>query len=322
MKKFLMILVIILCAGVAVGMIGSFIFIAGGGVRGEEMELKTNTQNYASGEKLSVECTTSDIVVAVGKANEITFDYTESNYRTVTISHENGVISFKETNTLSGFLFWWIGKKTTVKVTVPENFDGDIKIVGTTGKADIALPEIAVRDFTARMTTGKVTVERVNASGEGRVEITTGGMSVVQSSFGKNLKLNTTTGLLQAENVTVGGDLSAESTTGKITIKDVVVSGKLNGKSTTGSSTYNATCGEARFNSTTGSIRFAVKGAEKIKATCTTGDIIGTVYGNEKDYSVDYRTVTGKSNLPRRAEGSKSFYASTTTGDIDVHFEN
>lgn len=246
------------------------------------MEFKTHTENYTSGMNIVIDCAVSDVELVKGNSGEVVFEYCESKKFNVEISNENNAIKFRQKEKIFTWFGNWFLKKNTVKVILPADFNGNLTLKTTTGELKADLNSLDVKNLTISVTTGKIYISSASVSGD--------------------IRINATTGNINVENTKAEGNFHGELTTGKCD--------------------YEIDCKNIELTSTTGKITFEIKNADEINLKSTTGDIDGTIYGDQGDFSIDYHTTTGTSNLPRTKDGKKKLYAHTTTGDIDVQFKN
>ncbi|QJU09203.1 DUF4097 domain-containing protein [Candidatus Saccharibacteria bacterium oral taxon 488] len=120
----------------------------------------------------------------------------------------------------------------------------------------------------------------------------------------KKIDLTSSTGSLRINDVTATKEIVAKSTTGDITIKQAMAD-------------------SASFTSTTGSLRFDKLTVDKeLSAKTTTGNIDGNLTGKQSDYRTEVKTSTGSSNITNQAGGNKELKLHTTTGDIQLSFND
>ena len=81
--------------------------------------------------------------------------------------------------------------------------------------------------------------------------------------------------------------------------------------------------GQIAFTTTSGEIEADMARGGEISFSSVSGGVEGKLPGVTRDYSIDSGTVSGENSLPEHLSGgTKILTASTTSGDIQIEFED
>ncbi len=302
MKKFIIVLCIILAAGITLGITGAIIYAANGS---NDMSKYTETANKTALDgvnSIKIKCTVESIEVTPVDGDEITFSYYEGDKLHHNLTVENGKLVFETENKMWAFWFWWGFNKEslTIKVGVPRAFAGDLELDASTG--DIKVSDIAgVKEFDAEISTGVINVDGVKA---------------------ESISLKSSTGAIKLKNSEASGDVKVKASTGKVVVDEVKAGAELGVEVSTGKVECNADAKDVKLKSSTGEIRFNLKNASVIFVKCTTGSVNGKIKGIKEEYGIDCSTTTGDKNLANQTGTTdKKLTVKTTTGSVSVYFE-
>ena len=189
----------------------------------------------------------------------------------------------------------------TLTLSIPKGYDGDLLLEVDCGSLEIA----DGLDFTGALdaklalgnfSSGNLTAQSVTA------QCSAGDITGLGWQIGQYARLAAGTGNVSIEDSAIGDMLSCETGLGDIFLSQTTVP----------ETTLYTGAGDVGFHGLT---------ASHIQAASGLGDVEGSIYGAEEDYSVDLGTKLGESNLPtRRGLTDKTLRIDCGAGDIRVKF--
>ena len=226
-----------------------------------------------------------------------------------------------------------------VIITVPESFEGKVNISSSSGS--ILAESIHTSSLELENTSGGIRIYDVNTATDVKLSSTSGSINV-DSLVCKNLTASNSSGGISIENSNIYEKLDTKCTSGNISIKSVSV--KEGARLSTSSGTRYLEDVSAQYlecdgssgslkavdvtvlysfssSTTSGSVTLdRVESGNTIKISAASGDVRGTVVGDEDDFNISVNTSSGSCNLKDSNEGNKKLTVSTTSGSINIDF--
>ena len=206
-----------------------------------------------------------------------------------------------------------------VIITVPESFSGKVNISSSSGS--IIAESINVSSLDLKNTSGGIRINDVDIATDAKLTNTSGGINV-ENLVCKNLTASNTSGGISIKSVTVKEGARLSTTSGTRYMEDVSAQ-YLECDGSSGSlKAVNVTVLYSFSSSTSsGSVTLdRVETGNSIKITASSGDVRGTIVGNEDDFNISIDTSSGSSNLSDSSDGNKKLTISTTSGSVNIDF--
>lgn len=249
-------------------------------------------------DSVNIDVSSVDVTFTRGDSFQLTYRTHEQKVPVVT--EENGTLTVKQTD--AGLSFS-PGQEDIYRITVPENYDGEIEL-------------------TLQASAGDINIGRLNVSGD----VTTGSGDVALSDLeGDRLAVKVDSGDVRGENIKTG-QITFTATSGDIEIKGLradkchseTASGDLQIK---GSEIRNADC-VVRY----GDVEINDSVIETAVCDSAYGDVEIELHGADEAYSYKLDTSFGDitvngqrfGNSYKKDGGAKSISAHTDSGDIEV----
>lgn len=271
--------------------VGGIILVRTGGdfsqLGNENQVQKEKTFEASQIKELSFDMTASDVeVIGSVDTDQVLIKYPESKSRTYTITEENGrlTISEKKERLFGFFSFdFFSSEGWTVQVILPVDSLDNLTLDGSSG--DVEFQKLVIKEnLDLKLSSGDVQLDTVRIAGKSSVQLTSGAIELT-NVVSKDLYLKATSGSLQVDGVIVANQTTMETTSGAI-----------------------------RFSQ--------FKAGQETELSATSGDIRGDLLGKMTEYSIQSTVTSGANNLPQELdEGYKQLRVKTTSGDIDVQFE-
>ena len=226
-----------------------------------------------------------------------------------------------------------------VIITVPESFSGKVNISSSSGS--IIAESINVSSLDLNNTSGGIRINDVDIATDAKLSNTSGGINV-ENLVCKNLTASNTSGGISIENSTIYEKLDTKCNSGNISLRSVTVKKGARIATTSGtryledvSAEYLNSDGSSgslkavdvtvvydfSSSTTSGSVTLdRVEAGSNIKISAASGDVRGTVVGDEDDFNISVNTSSGSCNLKDSNEGNKKLTVSTTSGSINIDF--
>ena len=206
-----------------------------------------------------------------------------------------------------------------VIITVPESFSGKVNISSSSGS--IIAESINVSSLDLKNTSGGIRINDVDIATDAKLSNTSGKINV-ENLVCKNLTASNTSGGISIKSVTVKEGARLSTTSGTRYMEDVSAQ-YLECDGSSGSlKAVNVTVLYSFSSSTSsGSVTLdRVETGNSIKITASSGDVRGTIVGNEDDFNISIDTSSGSSNLSDSSDGNKKLTISTTSGSVNIDF--
>ena len=181
--------------------------------------------------------------------------------------------------------------------------------------------------ISATLTTGKV---HLGNEGEDytyqdvKINLFTGDVKLVGNVNCKDVAFKTTTGDIYFNGNLTCDSLKINSSTGDVFVNGEIKTGLLEKESTTGDFVINKKIEARKIEVEQGTGHFKCNAfitANEIEIDTSTGDVCLKLLGFKNDYSYVYEITTGRSNIPAFSNGNKRIEIESTTGDIEIYFE-
>lgn len=270
---------------------------------------------------LDISTISSDIILKESSDENVKISCYESDRISfnTSVTEETLKIEEKDNRKWYEFLLPFIGiKDTPLVIELPENNWENITLNSTSG--NINADSFVCWEFYADTTSGDIDLSNMLTDNEIRLDTTSGDITV-KRSCSDTIRSESTSGDIYISDITYANEIGAYSTSGEISIyslSDVV------------SLLANATSGDIEIHSlvtdtigletVSGDIGFSDIDAETHKMTSTSGDIEGTIKGDENSVTFITDTTSGDISVPYPSMGDKTFTAETVSGDIEVGF--
>lgn len=234
-------------------------------------------------ENIKVNERSDHLTVESGDVDKVTVRYYDRTDKELYNIKEDDTTLIVERNDEKDLHFFELnGTDKSTVITVPREYKGGIELHTSSGGMEII--NITAADLTAENSSGSIKLENVTAD---------------------SAKVHNTSGSIKLENITSGSDISVENTSGSITFTNVTADGDLNAKGSSGSIKLES-----------------IKASGSINLKNTSGSIKGTIIGNEDDYKIKADVTSGSCNLVDSDTGSRELNVETTSGSINIDFEN
>ena len=226
-----------------------------------------------------------------------------------------------------------------VIITVPESFSGKVNISSSSGS--IIAESINVSSLDLKNTSGGIRINDVDIATDAKLSNTSGGINV-ENLVCKNLTASNTSGGISIENSNIYEKLDTKCNSGDISLRSVTVKKGARIATTSGTRYLEAVSAEYlnsdgssgslkavdvtvvydfSSSTTSGSVTLdRVEAGSNIKISAASGDVRGTVVGDEDDFNISVNTSSGSCNLKDSSDGSKKLTVSTTSGSINIDF--
>ncbi|MCR5323662.1 MAG: DUF4097 family beta strand repeat-containing protein [Lachnospiraceae bacterium] len=214
---------------------------------------------------------------------------------------------------------------TTIEVTVPVSFEGNIELNCTSGK--IELSDINAENLSSHTTSGAFRASDINLKNKAEIGNTSGSIKINTFSA-KDISASTTSGSVNMNGVNAERGIKIHTGSGSIGISDSKVSNNIDLSDHSGIIKIERVVadGDLCAHNTSGGVHFnAIDIGGNIVLKSTSGSIKGSIVGNENDYSISSKTTSGINNLRdlnNSMSGRKMLDANTTSGSIKIVFEN
>lgn len=293
---------VLLCAGLAVAFVGFALLDFN--VMNFDTEPPYVERSYSCPADVG-EITLSDdnanLNIVASKDGKIHISYYENINKTYRIELSDGALSVTKQTEESFIDYLSISVSTpTLTLSLPADYSGEVNV--DLGDGDISVEGTSIRSLTVNSDSGNVFVRDCVFKGYLDLKTDRGGIHIYETDVAENCKLSGKNGEVFLWSLTAG-DVYANSRGGLITLAHVKA-GTIHAEGT--SKDIITSC-----------ISFETD-AHLMSAS---GDIRGSVVGNEEDFSFYCTAPNGEcnvGNLPSR--GDKSLHVKTEQGDINLIF--
>jgi DUF4097 and DUF4098 domain-containing protein YvlB len=265
-----------------------------------------------------------DVEIAVTDGEEVTVTYYESTRETYEVTLEDGRLAIQYHSNRKWYDFIQIDlsfQERKLTVTLPRSLAASVEVTTVSG-------DVAASGFTV--------------GGNCSIDTTSGGIFLADLDVNGDMSLHTVSGTSQLNNVRTRGKMRAESTSGDTQFERLTAGGGISLYSISGSTTVEGAqvTGDFAVNTTSGDLKIAdvrvdgnvqlggvsakisldrVQGVD-FSLKSTSGDIWGTLAGDEREYTIESQTTSGDVNLPHSKDGPRMLSVATVSGNIDLDF--
>ncbi len=215
----------------------------------------------------------------------------ESHYTSLTAATDTGDITVSDALTFT--------RSSVATSTGDINFlakiEEDLKLAASTGA--VTASDLELTGLGVSVSTGKIFIENIKASGRINVECSTGRIELRGIEAGGITSMGSSGDIL-LQNVYVENDIRIKRNTGDVTLKSV-------------------TAGAFDIETSTGDVTFLASDAENIRIKTGTGNVEGSLL-TPKIFTTD--TSTGNIKVPQNTEGG-TCKIKTSTGNIEITIE-
>ena len=236
-------------------------------------EYMTNTLKLgADFERIDIDVPTADINFERSEDKECVLILKEREKMKFSAEIENRTLVVRGEDTRKWFERLFLFERPSITVFLPKSEYGSLAIKATTG--DISVPEgLKLGSLSVNSITSDV-VCRASASDSVDIHLATGKIDLFSPEAG-SVRLETTTGDISLNGVNASGDIYASMTTGDLIMKNSVISGQLSVECTTGDVRFESSDASAiSVKTTTGDITGTLLSDKVITASSVTGEII------------------------------------------------
>ena len=260
----------------------------------------------------------SDIRLLPSEDGKCRVVFTESNKVTYSSNVEDGTLTIKRVEDRKWYDYFGFNFTSySVKLYLPETkynyvniktFSGDIELSeGLTfhhvnldcSSGDIRCYAAIDDNLFAESSSGDMDIKGISPANGITLANTSGDIKLSDIDSACKIDISNTSGDIIANNISCE-NLEIRSTSGDATLNSVIASGKI------------------KIKSTSGDIRLDGCDANEFDVRSTSGDIEGTL---KSDKVFNVHTTSGDINVPSSVEGSGTFSADVTSGDVKISIE-
>jgi len=187
-------------------------------------------------------------------------------------------------------------------ITVPESYEGEIRIKTNNGSIDIS--GLKLKELRLTTSNGAIKAEKLTVDG--------------------GIKLDTSNSKISVSDVTAVGDIVCETSNSPVSIEDVKAE-NISVKTSNGAVNASGITANKELNLKTanGKISFGrVKVGSALICKTSNSSVEGELDGKITDYTISAETSNGSSNLPSQMRGgNKILDIKTSNGNISVDFD-
>lgn len=314
----------------------------------EPYEKKVVTWKVDELQELLFQTSFEDVQVKPSKDEDIHITYYENNKMGYEVQGTKETLRLEQKNKrkfyeqFMSFDFHEIDQDTSLLIEVPTSYQQDIFISTTNASIDLqGLKQL--QSLTLNTTFGDIRLDRVNANGKVKLTSSYGDLEFYNSVLQADAHLSSTFGSIALANVQSEAGIFLDTSNDDIHMDQVTSKGQLEADTTFGKIITSSIQAEsASFATTNGAIdlhetfevdslqmqasftdfTFQQLQANQIKLSTTNGDITGTIYGNQEEYTIETEISNGTSSLDNQIGiSNKTIKASTTFGDCEITFQ-
>ena len=292
--------------------------------------------------KIDADITSDNLEIRTGEVDYISVSYYDRpgyNEYEITESGDSLGIRYVDLHPIEVMTIDLDLEDKPVIITVPESFSGKVNISSSSGS--IIAESINVSSLDLKNTSGGIRINDVDIATDAKLSNTSGGINV-ENLVCKNLTASNTSGGISIENSNIYEKLDTKCNSGNISLRSVTVKKGARIATTSGtryledvSAEYLNSDGSSgslnavdvtvvydfSSSTTSGSVTLdRVEAGSNIKISAASGDVRGTVVGDEDDFNISVNTSSGSCNLKDSNEGNKKLTVSTTSGSINIDF--
>ncbi len=252
---------------------------------------------------ITINDSNTDVKVIVSADNKLHMTYYENEHTYYEISEDNNMLTVEKKSTRRWYnnLFNFKFEKTTLLITVPSDFNGELSV--KTSNNSITVTDINTEEMLLRSSNGKIEAANIKVSGKLDVSTSNAGIYISDSAISGDVVSRTSNGKIEFDKVECE-NAKADSSNSSITITSVKSKGRIEAQSSNGRIEID-------------DIEFGTE----LTLITSNNSIKGEIPGRLADYSVSSKTSNGKNNLPENLKsGDKIITVNTSNGTIDIRF--
>lgn len=271
---------------------------------------------------LNISTISSDIVLKESYDETVRISCYESDRISFNSSINDGTLKIEEKDNRKWyeFLMPFINiKDTPLVVELPKDSWENINLNTTSG--EIKADSFDCSSFSSDTTSGDIYLSEISAENEIKLD-TTSGEIILKNSSSETIHAESTSGDTYMSDIK-NAALRVSSTSGEIYLTNGSNIPSLSAGATSGDiEIHSFFADKIGLETVSGEIEFSDIDAETYKMTSTSGDIEGTIAGDETSVTFFTDTVSGDISVPYPSMGDKTFTAETVSGNIEVIFHN
>ena len=270
---------------------------------------------------LNINTLSSDIVIKESDDQTVKITCYESDRISFDTSANDGTLKIEEKDNRKWyeFLMPFINiKDTSLIIELPKDNWENITLSSSSG--EIKADSFDCLSFSSDTTSGDIYFSEISAENEIKLD-TTSGEIILKDSNAETIHSESTSGDIFMYNIE-NAALQISSTSGEISITNASNITSLSAGATSGDiEIHSLFADKIGLETVSGEIEFSNIDADTYKMTSTSGDIEGTIAGDETSVTFFTDTVSGDISVPYPSMGDKTFTAETVSGDIEVRFQ-
>ncbi|QSX06591.1 DUF4097 family beta strand repeat protein [Sedimentibacter sp. zth1] len=288
-------------------------------IKYEEKSYSTNTNI----EKINIGDYDMSVDITPSPDDKIHIKYYENKKRKYIISEKNGVLDIqKEKPSIINIFSMSIDfNNTKLSVKIPKNYNGEL-IVKTSNNS-ISISDINLGDVSLTTSNGKIHSTNISCSSSLELKSSNASIDVENVKVSGDIICDTSNGKTNLTNVSSLEDIRCETSNGTIYVVDTKCN-YINAKSSNGTISLDnfSTNSSIEIRTSNSKVLFNnISFNDKFKITTSNGKIKGNLNGKIDEYTINYKTSNGDSNLPNDyVGGNKQIDFRTSNSDIDVDF--
>lgn len=253
------------------------------------------------------------ISVAYYENEDITFDFIDT-------GDTDGTLKIIENDKSKWFdmIFMFDFQDTPLIVEIPEDEWEEITV--STSSGDVYIDEISCRELNANTSSGEIKANNLIALKEALFDTSSGDINISNISS-DCVSVDTSSGETHISDITSLADMNIESSSGDISIKNSHLTNQIAINTSSGETEIsNVSTKNMILNSHSGDVEFSRADAMYYKIETSSGEIFGTIKGDDNTVSFITDTSSGDVSVPSPSKGEKTFTASTSSGNIEIAF--
>lgn len=206
-----------------------------------------------------------------------------------------------------------------IKVEIPKEFTGNINIKDSYGDVEV-LDVYGSENLSIENGSGDIRISNIYIKGDMSLHTNYGGITISESIADGNVSIDNKSGDFKIEGFK-GEDLKVNSSYGDSTLYNLNVK-NISLASSSGAVNLDNVNVEKDIECDLkyGDLKLDKVASSRIILKSQSGDIRGTIAGNEDDYRIASTTQSGDNNLGIKHTGNKELEVNTKYGDVNIRF--
>ncbi len=207
---------------------------------------------------------------------------------------------------------------TDTEVYIPENMA--ISLICSNTSGGFVVKNLDFSDLSLSSSSGDVQINTANSLGGIVVKTSSGSIKTENLEAAKAIVLEASSG-----NINLAGGkaetVNTYASSGTIKMSDIAAK-NIEGSTSSGTIHLNNSnvSEKIHLSTTSGGVKFDNISAEEFAFKCTSGSVKGSVNGSKNDYTCKVSTTSGSTNIKESGNGSKHLTADTTSGSVNITF--